>query len=242
MNATPPGQAERPDPGPIERYILHERDGVVVINKPAPLPTSGRHLHDDWCAQSLLIRHFGAMTWAVHQLDTPTTGLNVFVRRRELVPIWQQRLRYPVARKEYLAICHGELPEGSTRVDAPLGRLPDGGHGVTPDGKEAVTIVHRLASAGGFSVARCVLRTGRTHQIRLHLASLGHPLVGEARYRGEPCTLLPRHALHAWRLRMATVDEPRLLVAPVPADLIALCARLGLPDPRDVLGPEAPTA
>jgi 23S rRNA-/tRNA-specific pseudouridylate synthase len=167
------------------------------------------------------------MVWAVHQLDADTSGLNVFVTRKSLVSVVAQRLRWPKGRKLYAAVCHGEPTFDSKIVEAPIGHVSARRLGVTPEGKPCASAVTTLCRAFGFSLVRVELRTGRTHQIRIHLSHLGHPLVGEPFYRAPPCELLPRHALHAYRLELAG-DEPLVLRADLPADLQELCDRLGL--------------
>ena len=101
---------------------------------------------------------------------------------------------------------------------------------IDPTARPARSRVRFLASNNGFALVEVVTETGRTHQVRLHLAAIGHPLVGEHLHRDPPCLAHPRHALHATRLDFqATATRPALsLVAPFPADLADLAARLGL--------------
>lgn len=213
--------------------ILRVIDGLVVVNKPPGLPSTGRDLDDPECAQHQVALALGrpGRVWAVHQLDKDTSGLNLFVMRKGLVAPWAARLASGGGRevKRYLAVCHGEL-RSERRVDAAIGRRrgPDGKTfpALTRDGKPARTRILPRSVGGGFSLVEARPETGRTHQVRLHLAALGHPLVGEAMHREPPCTLHPRHALHAWALELGP-PEGRL-EAPLAADLVALLARLGL--------------
>lgn len=211
----------------IVDHILYDKEGVVVVNKPTGITTAGTSLEDPECVQWLLMQHYGEMVWAVHQIDKLTTGLNVFVRSKPLVPIWQERMRHPIARKDYLAVCHGDPGSDPVRINAPIGMRADGLWGVTKLGRESITIVDRLSTTGEASLLRCRIKTGRTNQIRVHLADLGFTLFGEQRY-------LPvedgfsRHALHAWRVKFATQDEPWEFRAPLPPDIRALCEELGL--------------
>lgn len=214
----------------VSKLILYDADGVIVCNKPPGLPSTGRSLDDPDCLQSKLIAHCRRMVWAVHQLDADTSGLNVFVRRSSLVAPWQSRLRWPNARKQYLAAVHGSVSSSLQQIDAPLGPLDATGRqlGVTPRGKPATTELEVVDHNANFSLLRVTLHTGRTHQIRIHLAHVGHPLVGEEWYRTPPCTLHRRQALHAWRLDFNDALEPPELCAPVPDDLRALFATLQL--------------
>lgn len=211
----------------IVDHIIYERDGVVVVNKPAGITTAGVDLDDPECVQWHVMQHYGEMVWAVHQIDKLTTGLNVFVRSKPQVPVWQERMRHPIARKDYLAICHGDPGDSPLRIDAPIGMRDDGLWGITDDGKKSITIVERLTTNGDASLLRCRIKTGRTNQIRVHLAEHGFTLFGENRY-------LPvddgfgRHALHAWRAKFATREEPWEFRAPLPSDMLGLCDTLNL--------------
>lgn len=208
--------------------LLHDADGVVVVDKPPGLEASGRSLDDPGSVQHRLARQLGRPVWAVHQLDRDTSGVLVFVRRRSLVAPWQERLKPPRARKLYVAVVHGEPAWNVRLVEAPLRyHEPARRWMVTAGGKPSTSRMRRLAQGGGHALVEVELRTGRTHQARVHLAHLAHPLVGERRYRQPACELHPRHALHAARLEVEGMPP---FVAPLPDDLRGLLARLGLRD------------
>ena len=225
---------ERP-PLDVDERTIADIGGVVFMNKPPGWPTSGRHLHDEVCLQHALMRAAGKMVWAVHQLDGDTSGLNVFVRRKELVPRWQDLLHFPTAQKEYLALVHGRV-ERSMKLDAPIGRRADGSWGVARDGKPALTLVYPVVVGADVSLVRVQLRTGRTHQIRVHMSDAGHPLVGEFWYNDAPCTLAPRHMLHAWRTSFKRWEGAQAVVAAVEEDFRETAERLGVPVPTAVDG------
>ncbi len=212
----------------LEARILHEGQGLLVVHKPAGWPTSGRSLGDPDCLQYALIQRSGQMVWAVHQLDADTSGINVFVLEKALVPHWQQRLRSPNGEKTYLAIVDGRATFEQRTVDLPIGPLTEGGWGVSPTGKHALSHLRVRARGEDCSLLEVMIETGRTHQIRIHLAALGHPLIGEDWY-GEPG--LRRHhrqALHAWKLRFADGEQPAAFDCPLPEDLQRLADQLGL--------------
>ncbi len=204
--------------------MIHDAAGVVVVDKPPGLETSGRTLDDPRTVQHRLAAQLKRRVWAVHQLDRDTSGVLVFVRRRSLVATWQEELRR--GRKIYLAICHGRVPFDERRIDAPL-RYDEARRRweVGSGGREACSIVRTLARGEDASLVEVELVTGRTHQARVHLAHVGHPLLGERRYREPPSTAHPRQALHAARIELA--DGTRF-EAPLPEDLRALAGRLGL--------------
>ncbi|MBI4881434.1 MAG: RluA family pseudouridine synthase [Planctomycetes bacterium] len=221
----------QPPPG-LERLadlFLYEEGGLVVVDKPAGIPSTGLSLDDPRCLQFWLMRHFGGMVWAVHQLDADTSGVNVFARAKALVAAMKTRMAAATGVKRYFAVCHGAPDFDEKEIDAPIGFLDaeETRLGVTPSGKSARSLVTVLERSGAFAALSVRIFTGRTHQIRIHLAHAGHPLVGEARYRAPPCVLLRRQALHATAMRFADGLEPAAFVAPLPADLRELLVRLG---------------
>ncbi len=207
-----------------EPRIIVTDAGLVVVDKPWGLPSTGRDLSDPRSVQAWLQRTLRRdKVWAVHQLDQDTSGLNLFVLRKPLVAEWGARLA--AGRKTYLAIVHGRT--SSQIVDAPIGTRREAAKtfpAVRSDGDLAVTELEALATVDEASLVAARPRTGRTHQVRIHLAHVGHPLFGERIHRRPPCQAHPRHALHAWRL---AVGDLRLEAAP-PEDLRALGRRLSL--------------
>ena len=210
--------------------VLTVDDGLVVALKPAGLPSTGRTLDDSDCLQAHLRVHLGRRKlWAIHQLDRGTSGLNLFCTRKALVAAWAERLR--AGEKTYLALVHGAVRGAPFDVERPCGRRrrADGREvpAITRDGKPARTTVHprTVSLDGAFSLVEARPHTGRTHQVRLHLASLGHPLVGESLHRAPPCERLPWPALHCWRMDLGADARWE---APIPPDLNAAMAALGV--------------
>lgn len=201
----------------LTRRILREEGGLIAVDKPFDLPSTGRQLDDPDSLQYALIERCGAMVWAVHQLDADTTGVNLFASERALVKEWQSKLQYPSARKSYLGVVHGEVTGTEVLIDSSI------------DGRRAITKIHPIDRAPGTSLLRIWLETGRTHQIRIHLGRIGHPLLGEGWYRQPRCTRHPRQALHAHCIRLPETT----LTAPIPDDLRSLAKQLGLAMPED---------
>lgn len=214
----------------VESAILAQVGDLLVVNKPAGWPTSGRTLDDPECVQFQLIKALGRHVWTVHQLDKDTSGLCFFALSKKLVAVLQARWSDPAMEKSYLCIAEGEPAWEQWEETAPIGEISEGCLGVSSSGKSAHTCFEVLDRQGGFSLLRARLRTGRTHQIRIHLGHLGFPLVGEGWYRATPCERHPRQALHAWRVRFPEgVPLDRLTwEAPLAADWVELADKLGL--------------
>ncbi|MCB9603957.1 MAG: RNA pseudouridine synthase [Sandaracinus sp.] len=159
--------------------LLLERDGLVAVDKPIGLPTTGRDLDDPRCVQHALAVQLGRPVWAVHQLDAGTSGVCLFVTKKSLVATWSEQLAR--GEKRYLALVHGVPTWAKTRVDAPLRYVQAKKRvAVVPDGKDARTELRRLTHGPAHAIVEARPKTGRTHQVRVHLAHVGHPLVGDA--------------------------------------------------------------
>lgn len=225
------------DPAQLQACILYEDRDLVVVDKPWGLPSSGRQLKDPDCLQYALMQRHVSMVWAVHQLDADTSGVNLFVRRRELVGEWQARIRFPAARKRYLALVRGHPP--AQRIDAAIGVVreePSVCLGVTAAGRGAATQLEVLARGEDASLCELTLETGRTHQIRIHLQHIGHPLLGETWYVPERCGRHRRQALHAWRMEFEVPAPGAPWTAELPEDLRELCRQVGIEAPTSRSG------
>jgi len=217
-------------PQPMALAIVHEDAHLLVVDKPAGLvvhPAPG-----NWSGtllNGLLAHHVRAQVLPragiVHRLDKDTSGLMVVAKTLPAMTALTRAIAAREVRREYLALVHGELPAEPFTIEAPIGRDPVSRvrMAVLGSGKAARTDVQRLAFDGQVSAARCRLHTGRTHQIRVHLAWRGHPLLADALYGGAPALGLARQALHAARLGLAhpMTDESLVFEAPLPPDLAA---------------------
>ena len=228
---------------PVTLDILHEDDALIVLNKPAGLvvhPAAG-----NWSGTLLngLLNRYPELAklpraGIVHRLDKNTTGVMVVARtlksHKSLVDALQSR----TIGREYLALVQGTLVAGGT-IDAPIGRHPVDRKrmAVVANGKEAVTHFKIEERFADYSLLRVRLETGRTHQIRVHMAHLRHPIVGDPVYGGR--LKLPkaadevlitalygfsRQALHAETLRLAHPETGKICAwsAPVPKDFAEL--------------------
>lgn len=208
--------------------IVFEDESLAVIDKPAGLvvhPGAG-----NWTGtllNGLLFRHAGAKhlprAGIVHRLDKGTSGLMVVGKTLSAVTALSRAIAAREVRREYAALAHADLGSQPRTVEAPIGRDPRSPlrMAVVASGRPARTDLVPVGSSGRFTALRCRLHTGRTHQIRVHLASLGHPLVADPLYGGAPALGMQRPALHAFRLAfLHPVGDAQLeFVAPMPEDL-----------------------
>ena len=225
--------AAAPEAIPLD--IVYEDDAILVLNKPAGLvvhPGSG-----NWTGTLLnaLLSHAPQLKHVpragiVHRLDKDTSGLMVVAKTLEAQTDLVRQLQARSVSRIYLALVEGAAAEGGS-VDAPIGRHPRERTrmAVVERGKPAVTHFRVLERLPQHSLVECRLETGRTHQIRVHMQSIGHPLVGDPVYGGrELRKLFHRQALHATRLALFhPVSGQRLeWEAPMPRDMAELIERL----------------
>jgi 23S rRNA pseudouridine1911/1915/1917 synthase len=222
--------------------ILFEDKDLVVINKPAGLVTHPGAGHQDDTLANALLHHCGRSLkpilgnlrpGIVHRLDKDTSGCMVAAKSEAAFVGLQAMIAAREVKRLYLALVWGDLPEDSGTIDAPLGRGADRKRmDVRPgSGKSAVTHFTVRERYSAACELECRLETGRTHQIRAHLKSIGHALVGDRAYGRVPQHLaaglrealipaLGRQALHAWKLqfRHPVTGRPVKAQAPEPAD------------------------
>ena len=231
----PPATELQPEQIPLD--IVFEDDDLVVINKPAGLVVHPAQGHDSGTLVNALLACYPDLAGMadadvdasdrpgiVHRLDRDTSGLIVVARTPEALQNLRQQFKDRVVEKTYLALVFGcpEAPEGV--IDVPLGRDPRNRQkfAAVPDGRSARTHYRVQADYGQYSLLEIGLETGRTHQIRVHLAWLKCPVVGDTVYGRKKNSLgLKRQFLHAWRLQFThpRTGDVLQLEAPLAGDL-----------------------
>jgi 23S rRNA pseudouridine1911/1915/1917 synthase len=211
---------------PVPLDILYEDEFLIFINKPAGIVVQQRmHEPDEPFLHDLVMRHTSP-AYLMQRLDRGTSGVIFFSKSSELNVRLTRQFERKRIRKRYLAICEGELREPQT-IDAPIARVGAIKFGVREHGKRSVTHLRPVAASEHGSLLDIVLETGRTHQIRVHLSAIGHPLAGDWLY-GERSGGRPM--LHAAELEMThpSTGQTLRIAAPVPEDFRDEAARRGI--------------
>ena len=224
----------------IDIPVVFEDDHVIVVDKPAGLVVHpGAGTLDGTMAHGLLARYPelrgvgpDVRPGIVHRLDKGTSGLLVVARSKEALETLKQQLVVRSMLRQYQTLVDGRMASSEGLIDAPLGRSPRDPtrHAVVLSGRDARTRYEVIERFDHPVVTRlyCRLETGRTHQIRVHLEAIEHPVIGDDRYGGlQPDLGLDRPFLHAETLGFShpASDEWMEFVSPLPADLIAVLMR-----------------
>jgi len=218
----------------IALAIVHEDDALLVVDKPAGLVVHPGAGNRTGTLQNALLHHAPGLetvprSGIVHRLDKDTSGLLVVAKTLSAHTDLVRQLAARTVHREYLALAAGDLRRGGT-IEAPIGRHPTRRTtmAVVPTGKPARTHYSIVERFGTATLLKCRLETGRTHQIRVHLASLGHPLVGDPAYGRKSAIAFGRQALHAARLGLVhpSTHRTREWSSPLPADFAELLAML----------------
>lgn len=237
-------EAKEPDikPEDIPLDILYEDKDIIIVNKPKQMVVHPAPGHYSQTLVNALMYHCGfelsgingtMRPGIVHRIDMDTTGSLVACKNDMAHQSLSKQLKEHSIRRIYVAIVHGNIKEEDGTVNAPIGRHPTERKKMSihsRNGREAITHYQVLERFGNYTYIQCELETGRTHQIRVHMASLGHPLLGDMVYGPKKCPFphLQGQTLHA---RTLGIIHPRTGVylevnAPLPAYFIELLDKL----------------
>lgn len=228
VRLTDPTSAQQPVPteGPLD--ILYEDEDMVVVNKQPGILIHPSHGHFSDTIGNHLMWHWAQLGeesgfHPVHRLDKGTSGLLVVAKH----PHGQEKLKHQLHtgafRRCYLAVCEGCPTPAQGVIDAPIGPVEDSliAREIRPDGQPARTHYNVLSVHGSRALVELELETGRTHQIRVHMAHIGHPLTGDFLYGTEDKSVIERPALHSWQVDITHPISGKALhfTAPLPEDI-----------------------
>ncbi|ANB18595.1 RluA family pseudouridine synthase [Dokdonella koreensis] len=229
--APPTSQTDR-----VEAAVIHEDRDFLVIDKPSGVASHGGSGVSFGAIELLRAARPRDTLELVHRLDRDTSGVLVFSRRRSALTALQTEIREGRVTKHYLALLEGRLPQARMTVDAPLRKsVLQGGERmvrVDPDGKPSRSHIRQVEQYAAATLAEVALETGRTHQIRVHCAHIGHPLAGDEKYGARDFNRTMREAglrrlfLHAARFEFALGERAYSFSAPLPAELAGVLDRL----------------
>lgn len=186
--------------------IVFEDDGLLILNKPAGIAVHPSILHYEDSLSNGVKFYFNSIGLKrkirpVNRLDLNTSGLIIFAKNEYVQECLIQQMQSGDFKKEYIAIVSGHFDEPCGTINLPIARKDNSiiERCISPNGQEAITDYCVLEEHDNYSVVKCSLQTGRTHQIRLHMAEIGHPLLGDSLY-GVSSDLINRQALHSYRI------------------------------------------
>lgn len=215
----------RPENIPLD--IVYEDDDVIVVNKPQGMVVHPAPGHDEHTLVNALLYHCPLSTingtfrpGIVHRIDKDTSGLLMVAKNDKAHRSLAKQLKDKKNIREYVALVHGRISEDEGTINAPIGRsLKDRKkQAVIKDGRNAVTHFEVLKRYRDYTLVKCILETGRTHQIRVHMKYIGHPLVGDPLYGPKKTIKGNGQFLHAGKLGFVHPTTGKLLVfeAPLP--------------------------
>jgi 23S rRNA pseudouridine1911/1915/1917 synthase len=211
----------------MELEILYEDDGMLILNKPAGVPVHPSMSHYENSLSNGVKFYFDTIGLhkklrPVNRLDLDTSGIIIFAKNEFIQEHLIRQMMDGTFKKEYLAVVCGHFDNKQGTIDAPIARKENSiiERCVSEDGKKAITQYEVLQEFENLSLVKCKLLTGRTHQIRVHMAYIGHPLLGDTMY-GKPSNLINRQALHSFKISFIhpVTYKPFELHCDLPSDI-----------------------
>jgi len=213
-------------PTKMDIDIIYEDQALLVINKPAGIPVHPSMDHFEDSLSNGVRYYFDQIGLKkkirpVNRIDKDTSGIVIFAKNEYIQECLVKQMKTKEFEKEYIAICEGIFEEKSGTINAPIARKENSiiERCVSEAGDVAITHYEVIEEHDTYSVVRCLLETGRTHQIRVHMAHIGHALLGDTLY-GTSSTLIPRQALHAYRVSFIhpTTKQQLSFISKIPND------------------------
>lgn len=213
---------------PMSLNILYEDDGLLIINKPPFMPVHPSMDHFEDSLSNGIKHYFNSVGLKrkirpVNRLDKNTSGIVIFAKNEYIQECLVKQMKSGNFKKEYIAIVSGTIHKEHQIINKPIARKEDSiiERCVSLNGDKAITEVELLKAFKNYSLVKCNLKTGRTHQIRVHLSYIRHPILGDDLY-GEKSELINRQALHAYKINLIhPITKNKIeIIAKLPDDII----------------------
>lgn len=215
-------------PTQMDLDIVYEDEHLLAINKPAGIAVHPSILHFDNSLANGVKYYFDKIGLkkkirAVNRIDLNTSGLVLFAKNEYIQECLIQQMTSSSFEKTYLAVVWGKLPEKYGTINAPIARKENSiiERQVSENGQTAITHYKVLQEFKNYSLVECTLESGRTHQIRVHMAHIGNPLLGDSLYGSKDQTLINRQALHSYKMKFIhpVSNEKMSLETAIPKDI-----------------------
>lgn len=217
-------------PVKMDLNILYKDDALLIINKPAGIPVHPSMDHFTDSLSNGVRFYFDSIGLKkkirpVNRLDRNTSGIVIFAKNEYIQECLVRQMKVGLFKKEYIAICEGKFEHEEGTINAPIGRKENSiiERCVRVDGDTAITEykVLKYNETNNYSIVKCNLKTGRTHQIRVHMSYIGHPILGDTLY-GNSSNLIQRQALHSYKVKFIHPISRKEVTfsAELPSDMI----------------------
>ena len=219
----PPRPTAEPVAMPLD--IVYEDEDLLILNKPAGLAVQPTRDPNEISLEHGLAAYLqnGDVAHPASRLDKGTTGLMTVAKSGYVHELLRRKMHTPEFRREYRGICIGTPAPHAGRIELPIGFYEGSSYqrAIRPDGAPSLTEYETLEILAGMALLRLIPHTGRTHQLRLHMAAIGCPLAGDFLYGTENRELIQRPALHSYELWLVqpVTGEPLHFIAPIPEDM-----------------------
>lgn len=203
----------------LQNLIIYENENLIVLNKPSGIPSikaaKNKSLHEH------LSEYLNKKVFIVHRLDKDASGLILFAKDSQTHKHLNFQFEHNLIEKKYYVVCHGNLSSDSVIINSKIKEFASGRMGVSEQGKEAITKVNLIKIFNDYSLADVSIFFGRRHQIRVHLYSIGHPIVGDNLYGDkEMQKKFNRLMLQAYYIKFNLFDQKNIeLLIPIDDDI-----------------------
>lgn len=217
-------------PSKINLSILYEDEALLVVNKPSNMPVHPSNLHYSDSLSNGIKYYFDSIGLnkkirPINRLDKDTTGIVLFAKNEYIQECLVKQMKSKTFVKEYIAVLDGILSENEGTICAPIARKENSiiEREISENGDTAITHFEVLKTLNNISLVKFTLETGRTHQIRVHSKSIGHPIIGDTLY-GTPSPLISRQALHAYKVSFVhPISKKQIsITTDLPKDILSL--------------------